>query len=101
MIFYAIRDKRNGGYLPQMPTGRGMTHREAIPPSVLTVVPRLFKSRHAAECALRAWLAGIWRRDYRPLSDAWGMETEDNSLVVEKRHGRKRENMEIVEINVP
>ncbi len=97
MIFYAIRDKRNGGYLPQMPHGRGMTHREAIAPSILPVIPRLFKSRHAANCALHAWVEGAWTvvNTVDPESGY-----EDNGIDI-KPCGRRKENMEIVEVPIP
>ena len=94
--FYAIRDKRVDGYLPQMPTGRGMTHREAIPTSTLKVVPRLFKTELGAKRALDAWLQGAWTRK---LSYTWD-GAEDDRLNIEPRN-RKRENMEIVEVIVP
>ena len=93
MIFYAIRDKRNGGYLPNGPGrgGRGFTSKEAISPKTLKVAPRLYDTHDTARRSLIAWLQGEWRSIWLPV--------DEETIEIIPRN-RKAENMEIVEIEI-
>lgn len=86
MIFYAIRNKVTGFFLPQLNRRRGFTHTE--PAQMQCVPPRLFLTAPQAKLALDWWLLG------RCYDDGEG------ALNIASVSSRKRENMEIVTINL-
>jgi len=90
MKCYALRSKINKGYLP---VGKETTYKEPIDTDI---VPRLFKSKHAAKCALIAWCAGEWYYNFLVEDRAYCGELKYNPYP-----DRKIEDMETVEINIP
>lgn len=88
-LFFAIRHKPSGGFLPQM-ASYGMTRTE---PS-LTEPPRLFTTKKGCEQSLRRWLEGEW---YEGL---FNEETQQQDIKIVKRPDRRALDMEIVEIEL-
>ena len=83
-FFLAIRHKPSGGFLPSL-NSYGFTRAEPTRDQP----PRLFTKHGAALQALNSWLEGEW------------FETpEDAVLRVRPVAGRRREEMEIVEIEL-
>lgn len=94
-VYYAIRQKSTGYFLPGYGSRKGRggyTHDEPVSPNVAP--PRLFMKKHLAESALKWWLGGRWREDYR-LPSAPDYEP-DVDMVVTKVSSRNADDMEIV-----
>lgn len=88
-LFLAIRHNPSGGFLPQM-TSYGFTR---CNPS-LTEPPRLFTKPGAAKQALDRWLEGRW------FEGMYNDETGQQDITIVPVAGRRREDMEIVEIEI-
>lgn len=61
LVYYAIRQKSTGYFLPGYGSRKGRggyTHDEPVP--AVKAPPRLFMKRHLAESALKWWLEGAW-----------------------------------------
>lgn len=101
MMFFAIRHKPTGGFMPQAATRRGgFTHDE---PSV-HFPPRMFTREQDAKCALTWWLKGVtsvtagyngWDGDY---DEQWDtkMPTVDSEWMAE----RTAEDFEVVKVEI-
>jgi hypothetical protein len=65
--FYIVRRKDNAVFLPERTCSSHFefTHQ----PKYLT--PRLFMNKHAAQCSINAWGAGIWGRETYTESEGW------------------------------
>jgi hypothetical protein len=89
-IFYAIRTKDTGQYLPTW--GRGATAQE----HVVYGVPRLYTTKRAAKASLTWWLKGIFSvtsgRDY--------FGEYDYQEHCEPQVHRNAQNMEIVKFKL-
>jgi len=99
--FFIIRDKTTGRYLPpgQGRNGRGTTHQDLIEPCE-AFPPRLFHTRQAAQLSLNWWLKGVTSvsitNGYLSLEDY----DCDENWHTEPREDRKKENMEIVRVEL-
>lgn len=84
MIFYAIRQRSTGWYMPQQRYSYGSTGTEPLP----RCVPRLFKTYHAANCALHWWLLGARHKDI------------DGGVVLQVVPDRHNDDMEIIKVEL-
>jgi len=106
MVFWAIRHKPTGGYLPE-PTGRmgrGGSHVEPVLHVDRMTEPRLFHTERAAKTALGTWLKGkVHHSAGYSCSGPDFLEEYYEELSTEHVPSRVREEMEIVplEVNVP
>lgn len=87
--YLAIRHNPSGGFLPQM-TSYGFTR---CAPSLVDP-PRLFTKIGAAKQALDRWLQGEWFEGF--YDDERGLQ----DIRIQPVAGRRREDMEIVEIEI-
>lgn len=86
-MFYALRHKPTGHFLPQPPhKGRGFTNTEPTDKHP----PRLHCSLNSARQALDWWLSGKWRCINRSWDD-------EGDLTCQPVASRKPEDMEIVQ----
>lgn len=94
MIYYAIRRKTDGAFMPQG-RGRGFTH--DMP--TLEKPPRLFTTRGAASVALSCWLMGDWKEVSRGgySDDGWDVCPEPPN---ERPLDRKADDMEVVVVRL-
>lgn len=92
MKAWAIRNKNSGRFLPLRTAGRGFTFDEPID----GCLPRLFRNRHAAHLALRAWLKGHWVCIRTRCYDG----ESDEEIRIKPVADRKAEDMEIVELSI-
>ncbi len=104
MIYYMIRHKATGEFMPELRRGRGYTHWN--PGKVDTAthlgrrkllgVPRLFPSRKAAHNSIVQWnsLPNAYN-GFR--SGPFGSEDFDTNITDD---GRKKEDLEIVECDI-
>ena len=91
MIFYAIREKSTGFFMPQLRKRKGYTGTE--PQKMGDTVPRLFTTRTGASNSLRWWLDGIHIVHYSEDGDEdWDTRQPDTP--------RLKDNMEIVEMEL-
>lgn len=99
MIFYAIKHKPTGWYLPPgLGTGgRGFTHCEPVDGQAYH--PRLFHTLGAARCALAWWLKGA-TSVARSGSLSWEYDDYVESWHTEPMPERVAEEMEIVKIEL-
>lgn len=89
MFLYAIRHKPSGLFLPNSPKQQTYTNPTA------NCIPRLFKKKSHAKCALTAWLAGKFR--WRSSTSSWEFSTPDEvELIIDPVPDRKPDDMEIV-----
>lgn len=105
MIYYLIRHKATGEYMPQLERGRGYSHWnpaavrtvDVFRPRKLIGVPRLLPSRRTAAHCIANWNAypNSYTRSNR--GDGWN---DDPELAVGKDDGRKKEDLEIVEVAI-
>jgi hypothetical protein len=110
-MFFAIRHKASGGYLPCTDEyghyrKRGFTHLE---PSAVDQ-PRMFKSQATAERALRAWVAGKWNRGEKAQPQAAPFSFSSSALTlrppkttgvyVERVAGRYLIDFEVVQLEI-
>lgn len=66
-VYYMVMCKTNGVILPEKVLSSQFEFRHQ--PSHLT--PRLFRNRHAAQCCINAWAAGLWGRETSTESEGW------------------------------
>lgn len=96
MMAYAIKLKGTDKYLPILWRHRsGFSHTEPTNEQL----PRLFPTLRSAQNALTAWLQGHWRQE----TNRSGFDGEDVDVYTvpyESVEGRKRENMEIVKMEI-
>ena len=92
MKFCAVRHKKTKEILPSTKYGKGSpfwnpttntTPRESIP------VPRLFPNILSAKGFISAWARGTYRYDKK-----------QHILIVENRDGRRKEDLEIIFVNI-
>lgn len=102
MIYYMIRHKKTGEYMPQLKRGTGYSHWN--PAKVQTAehfkkkilgVPRLFPSLRIARQCIVAWNAMPNAR-----YEGYTSFGEDDYNVNFKPDGRTKEDLEIVEVNI-
>jgi len=103
MIYYVIRHKASGEFMPQLKRGRGYSHwnpsKETTIENLkkkLTGVPRLLPSRRVAHRCIVQWNAcpngkQSWHTSYD------GDEFDDLDI---KPDGRSKDDLEIVEVNI-
>lgn len=92
--FFVIRHNSTGGFLPTLPRTRRAGHSYSEPVKLdECYTPRLFHKRSSAKIALTYWLQG--KHIY--YADGDGCSVFDKITPV---HSRKREEMEIVQINL-
>jgi hypothetical protein len=101
VIFYAIKHKLTGRYLPPGlgHGGRGFTHCEPVDGQAYH--PRLFHTLGAAKCALAWWLKGattVSRASYAGFG--FDHDDVDESWHTEPVPGRIAEEVEIVKIEL-
>ncbi len=72
MIYYGIRRKKDGAFMPQG-RARGFTHDYPT----LEKPPRLFNTRGAANVALNCWLLGDWSETHH---HSYGYPIEDDDV---------------------
>lgn len=94
MIFYAIRHKPTGFYLPLRKTRRGNTHSNPE----INCIPRLFIKRQSASMALSWWLGGRSEISYYTV----GYEEPEDRVGIKtvKDESRKAEDMEIIKMDL-
>ncbi len=92
MIYYAIRHKPSGGFLPGLRRRRGHTYVE--PELMAKAAPRLHETEKGAKSALWYWLNGRMKQ-----YSSWDGEY-DIDVDVKPAPERKAEDMEIVRIEV-
>lgn len=90
MIYYAIRHKPTGFYLPATQKRRGFTHDEPMDPKVIP--PRLFPKKRSASSALDWWLDGLTS----VFHDGEGGE----DWKTEKVESRRPEDMEVIKLHL-
>lgn len=103
MIYYLIKHKATGEYMPELTRGRGYSHwNPAVEPTErrfrsrkLTGCPRLLSSRGKAARCIAAWNA--YPNSYNgfrqgPFGD------EEFDLQINDNDGRKKEDLEVVEV---
>ena len=96
MIAHAIKLKGTDKYLPIMWRKRcGFSHTEPTNEQI----PRLFPSLRSAQNALTAWLQGYWRQE-TSRSGLYGEDVDCYTVPYASVEGRKRENMEIVKMEI-
>lgn len=95
--FYAIAVKGTHMFLPAPRGARGGSWVEPTEASVICP-PRLFHTRHAANCALTAWAKG--RHVRHVIKADWSMDDGDEWVDIEPVPERKRELMEIVQVRM-
>ena len=92
MIFYALRSKKTGFYMPAG-VGRGRTYDEPAE----NCIPRLFKRKSDASNALRWWLSGKWYTFRAP--SEWD-DDETKIDYIPSPPSRKEQQMEIVVLEI-
>jgi hypothetical protein len=95
VIYYAIKHKLSGGFLPQLRRRRGHTHTEPLPLS--EAVPRLHRKLASAKVALYWWLQG---KGYDCCGSGEWDEPEYEGPHYHRIPERKRADMEIVQFSV-
>lgn len=95
MIFYAIRQKSTGFFLPQIPRKKGYTFTDPEDPT--KVIPRFFRRKQDAQCALKYWLAGKYDAKYTGCED---YTVELVGFEVIPVPSRKSEDMEVIEVSI-
>lgn len=96
MIFYAIRQKSTGHFLPG-DTRSGYTRTEPADPA--SRPPRLFVNRASAKQALDCWLMGIW--SLKTISYGVYDDVEYDQIIDtpdKPEEGRNRDDMEVVQL---
>lgn len=89
---FTIRHNPTGHYLPNPRgnRGRGGSHVEPVEPNPVQP-PRLFHNKAAAKIALSHWLKGALTVSYFGDDEDWHLEPKPH---------RKREDMEVVPVNL-
>lgn len=94
MIYYAIRQKSTGHYMPNYGSRKGRGGWTNDEPQPLTQVsPRLFTKKHVATAALREWLKGRTYVVHRGFS-----EDADEDWRTKPVAGRTADDMEVVPV---
>lgn len=91
MVFYAIRQKSTGSFLPQRKSRKGFTHTEPSSGDI----PRLFKRPSDAQNALNYWLAG--KMQWQKVEDTW-MGPGEWSVETFPQPRRDKADMEVVQV---
>lgn len=101
MITYAIRDVRDGFYMPaHQPSKMSGSYSWDEPRcNGGRWGPRLFNSEQSAMNSLTAWLQGRWGGKYLSYHGNWG-QVEEYVLSVARQNNRHRKNMEIVKFSL-
>ncbi len=100
MIFYMIRHKASGEFMPELKKGSGYTHWnpssiESIKGRKLIGTPRLFRSLKHANGSISRWNTQPNSR-VKYVSDPYG-EDVINDI---KPDGRKEEDLEVIEVKI-
>lgn len=93
--YYGIRHKPTGFFMPH-PTGRNGNGSSFWEPTEQADEPRLIRSVHAAKCVITQWLRGHHNPEF-DYEDGWKYTVGTD---VKPMPHRKREDMEIVEIQI-
>lgn len=93
MIVYAIQHTPSGFFLPQRKSRKGFTSDEPVK----DCIPRLFKQRRHAQCALNYWLQGMTGWEY--VKGNFEMPGGDE-IVTHAVPSRKKEEMAVVALAV-
>lgn len=98
-IYYMIRHKASGEFMPQMKRGRGYSHwnpSNGELPKKITGCPRLLPSRKSASRVIIQWnsMPNARYSSYQSHGGDW-----DYGIDI-KNDGRKKEDLEIVEVNI-
>ncbi len=101
MIYYMVRHKESGDYMPELRRGRGYTHWNPSTKSMpqmakLIGVPRLLPSRRTAQRVIVQWAAMPNAR----YSGYTSYDGEDDYDISIKDDGRKKEDLEVVEVSI-
>ena len=94
MVFYAIRQKSTGAFLP--PGGKGLGGHTAQDPS-LNDPPRLFAKQTTAEAARRAYVQGRWKESY---SHSYDGEPDYSGPEPKKGTARDGSDFEVVKVTL-
>lgn len=101
MIYYAIRHKASGEFMPQLKKNRGYSHwnpsnSEHTMIAKTLGVPRLLDTRRRAARCIHMWANNPNSR-YAGYTTAYG---EDDYGIDMKDDGRKAEDLEVVELDL-
>lgn len=99
MIFYAIRHKATGELMPQGKKNRGYSHWNPSSPEKFTEalpIPRLLATEKKAKGCITQWLAMPNAKQSYTIS----YEGHEDDSLVTKPDGRKKEDLEVVQINI-
>lgn len=94
MIYYAIRQKSTGFFLPEV----GSCYTRSEPTDIKEKTPRLFLKESSAKSALFYWLHGVYISKY-----SYGGYEDGSSwdgFEVNKVDGRNKDDMEIVKFHL-
>jgi hypothetical protein len=100
MTFYCIRHIKSGELFPEVKTRGGYSHwnpdNPDMPIKIFKGVPRLFESSKRAKKCIVEWFAcqNGRRSGYQTSSGEW------DDIVDTKEDGRKKEDLEVVEIQL-
>lgn len=97
MIYYMIRHIASGEFMPELKRGKGYSHwnpaTKSIPETSIGV-PRILPTKRRAEMVITQWVNN-------PNARMGGYTTysgEDDYDIVTKPDGRKKEDLEVVEV---
>jgi hypothetical protein len=99
LTFYAIRHVKTDKLFPEVKTRGGYSHwnpDNSKMPNIFKDVPRLFKTRKTAQKCIIEWFA--CQNGRRMLMQSNDGEYDD--IVNTKEDGRKKEDLEVVEVMV-
>lgn len=97
MIYYMVRHKASGEFMPELKRGRGYSHwnpsTNSMPQLAKVIgVPRLLPSRRTAQRVITQWTT---------LPNAHNTYDHDGEVDLDiKDDGRKKEDLEVVEVNI-
>ena len=95
MIYYMVRHKASGEFMPQMRRGKGYSHWNPTTgklPVLAIGVPRLISSRRQASRIISQW-------NSMPNTAYYPRQEGEYDLDF-KADGRKKEDLEVVEVNI-
>lgn len=93
MNVYALRRIGTNKYLPARAPGRRGFSNDSPVPMGGALGPRLFVTKHAARCALTAWMQGVW---HIRIDRDWESGHAEGYLDIAPTCGRDPGTMEIV-----
>lgn len=101
MIYYMIRHKASGDFMPQL-KGKGYTHwnpssDNSISGRKLTGCPRLFATLRIARAVIVQW--NSIPNAYNSYRSSFALG-DDQPILEGKPDGRKKDDLEIVEVNI-